>query len=212
MDNFQLAQHIAVDMDTEDKRSSIDWLMKHEFVRAYASILYSTPSHTDEAPRSRIIFLLDRPITDGAGYKQAIEYIYSLFPGADPSCVDASRFLYGSKNCRIEWMAENELPLSHLRMLYLQSQQNKPQPTKPRATGQHTGKYSPDKLVEYAVQDAPGRGRNNQGYILARRLRENGVGEDEATNWMLDYQRQVQGGPHKYTEREVITTLRSAYK
>lgn len=122
-ENFQLAQHIAVDLDTEDERSSIDHLLTHEFVSVYAAILHSTPSHTEATPRTRVLFLLDQPIANADSYKTAIDFVYSLFPGADPSCVDASRFFYGSKDCRIEWF-DNVLPLAHLRTFYRQAKRH----------------------------------------------------------------------------------------
>lgn len=210
VENFHLAQHIAVDLDTEDKRSQIDCLLAHEFVRVYAALLHSTPSHTEATPRTRIVFLLDQPIGNADAYKSAIDFVYSLFPGADPSCVDASRFFYGCKNCRLEWF-DNVLPLAHLRTFYQQARRSKPPGQRPPVT-RHEGPYSPDKLVEYAVKDAPGKGRNNTGYYLARRLRENGVSQDEAFNWMLHYQRQVQAGAHKYTQHEAVQSLKSAYR
>ena len=59
-ENFVCAQFIAVDMDTEDERSTIAYLANMEFVKVYGSFIYSTPSSTEATPRSRVIFLLDR--------------------------------------------------------------------------------------------------------------------------------------------------------
>lgn len=211
--NFVCGQHIAVDLDTEDERSSLPKLMTHEFVQVYASILYTTPSHTLEKPRARIVFLLDQPIGTAEGYKTAIDYLYSLFPGADPSCVDASRFLYGSYHCTVEY-PDNILPLAHLRSLYKQAMQVK-QDTRlssPRPHPHGTGKYDPNQLVQWAIEDAPAKGRNNQGYILARRLRESGLSQAETTNYMESYRQRVERDKlPKYSEQEVAATVRSAY-
>ena len=133
-ENFLAAQFIAVDMDTEDERSSIAHLAKMEFVRVYASFIYSTPSSTPETPRSRIIFLLDEPITDAAKYKVVIEFVYSVFPGSDPNCVKASGFFYGSRDCQMHFIdTDNVLPLVHLRSYYQRWARTQPsQPVAPQ--------------------------------------------------------------------------------
>ncbi len=116
-ENFVSAQFIAVDMDTEDERSTIAYLAAMEFVKIYASFIYSTPSSTEATPRSRVIFLLDEPITNADAYKSAINFIYSMFPGSDPNCVKASGFFYGSLNCQLE-ILDNVLPVVHMRSYY----------------------------------------------------------------------------------------------
>lgn len=125
-DNFALAQHIGIDMDTGDERSDILTLERHPFVNAYAAVMYETPSHTFQAPRSRILFLLDEPITTAHGYKAAIQVVHNLFAGADPACVDAVRFFYGNGKLHRSgrhagiWINDNAdtvLPLAELRRL-----------------------------------------------------------------------------------------------
>ena len=213
-ENFQLAQHIAVDMETHDSRSTLDSLARHEFVQIYGAILHTTPSHTDADPRARAIFLLDQPIASASGYKTAINFVYSLFPGADGSCVDSSRFFYGAQGCDMQ-LPENVLPVAHLRSLWQQARANLPtkKGISPDRSKRYDGQYQPEQLVDWAVQDSAGRGRNNQGYILAKRLRENGLPESEAENWMLAYQRQVEAAKlPRYSEREAQMNLRSAYR
>lgn len=115
--NFQCAQHIALDMDTGDERSDPDKLMQHAFVQAYAALIHSTPSSTPEAPRSRIVFVLDQCITSAESYQAAARFMVAMFPGADPACTDASRFFFGCKDCQIE-LPYKVLPLNHLRAFY----------------------------------------------------------------------------------------------
>lgn len=117
LENFVLAQHIAIDMDSGDKRSSFDTLLAHDFVKMYGSLVHTTPSHTPDAPRARVIFFLDEPITDAAKYQTAAKFMVAQFDGADPACTDASRFFYGSFNCDI-WFSDNVLPLRQLRHFY----------------------------------------------------------------------------------------------
>lgn len=115
-ENFELAQHIGIDFDTEDERSSIDELMEIPLIRAYASIIHTTPSHTPDAPRARVLFLLDEPVLDVAKYESMLRFMIAV-TDSDPSCSDATRFFYGNKNAEIAFPA-HELPVAHLRELY----------------------------------------------------------------------------------------------
>lgn len=117
LDNFVCGQHLAVDLDTDDERSNINRLIEHDLVRSYAALLHTTPSHTTQTPRCRIIFLLDRPITDAGAYSAAARFLAGIFDGADMATTDASRFFYGAKDCQIE-LPWNVLPLAHLRRFY----------------------------------------------------------------------------------------------
>lgn len=122
VENFQLAQHIAIDMDCGDGRADMETLAQHPLVQAYGAIIHETPSHKPDAPRARVIFILDEPIKDAVGYKAAIQVVTDLFDGSDPACVDAARFFFGNGKLhalgRTEgiWFADNPcLPLTELR-------------------------------------------------------------------------------------------------
>jgi hypothetical protein len=223
-DNFLRAQFIAVDCDTEDERSSIPYLLGLEFVNVYAALIHSTPSHTAAAPRSRVVFLLDEPIADSAAYEVAIGFVYSLFPGSDTSCIDSSRFFYGSKNCEIELLVNNVLPVTHLRSYYnrwrrvttptqqARRQQQQPYTVQHRQPATEKGTLTPDAFLDYAGKDAPGEGRNNRGYRLGRQLREMGLSLFEAEGYLREYQRKVEHIKDKpYTEAEALANARSAY-
>lgn len=156
VENFQLAQHIGVDMDTEDERSSIDYIKAMDFVSIYGGLIYTTPNHTPEKPRARILFFLDQPITDREAYKSAIGFVYGLFPDPDTACIDCSRFFYGSKNCEIA-LLDNVLPLAHLRNYYkrfknvikpVTTQQQAQPPAETRTP------YTPKTTTEKEIADA----------------------------------------------------------
>jgi hypothetical protein len=115
--NFICGQHVAIDMDTKDERSALDTLAAHPWVRMYASLIYTTPSHTTEAPRARVLFLLDQVVTDAAAYGEIVQFVMSQFDDPDTSCKDASRFFYGSMNCDLLTF-DNVLPLAQLRRLF----------------------------------------------------------------------------------------------
>lgn len=112
--NYLLGQHLALDFDTEDERSTLAYLAKDRFVQKHAFAIYTTPSHSPEAPRARVLFLLDQPIQQAKNYAAAAGAFVWLFGGSDRQCKDACRFFYGSHNCEVEWIG-NELPLAKVK-------------------------------------------------------------------------------------------------
>lgn len=133
IEHFTLAQHIGVDLDCEDERSTIDAVLQNDFFRMYGGMVHTSPSHTPKTPRCRVLFFLDQPIVDATAFQAAAKFVVSLFPGADTSVTDASRFFYGAKDCQIEFneyarteVAETGiLPLAHLRTYYARVQTHK---------------------------------------------------------------------------------------
>lgn len=210
LENFVLGQHLAIDMDSGDQRSCIKTLLCNDFVRMYASLIYSTPSHTEQNPRSRVLFLLDEPITDAEAYQSAAKFVCSLFDGCDSACTDASRFFYGSLNCQIE-LVNQVLPLTDLRLLYKRhaQKQEKPQPKQ-----QQVGNDSADRLLEWAVSDAASEGRNKRAFRLGKQLQEKGLSYQEAIPVMSLYQQRVQNmkSGDVFDIREALRTLGSAYR
>jgi len=112
-----------VDFDTEDRRSSIATLKSDPFIQKYGSIIYTTPSHRIDAPRARVVFLLDHPIHQAKNYTAAAAALLFIFGAADRQCKDPVRFFYGTKpgSGQVEWL-NNELPLSLVRDLIKQHQ------------------------------------------------------------------------------------------
>lgn len=112
-ENYQMGQHLGLDFDTEDQRSTIAMLMKDPFIKKYGSILYTTPSHTPDRPRARVLFMLDTPIRQAKNYTLAAASLLWIFGAADSQCKDPVRFFYGAKPgaAEMEWLG-GELPLS----------------------------------------------------------------------------------------------------
>lgn len=148
--NYLMGQHLGIDFDTEDSHSSLSVLLKDPFIHKHASLLYTTPSHTPDKPRSRAIFLLDTPIKQPANYVLAASALLWIFGAADRQCKDAVRFFYGGRPgaCEMEWLG-NELPLDIIKDLIKRYQ----------TTGQqarrhlHTN-YAPNGASETEVVDA----------------------------------------------------------
>jgi hypothetical protein len=111
-ENYRLGQHIGLDFDTEDKRSTIPVLMKDPFIAKYASLIYTTPSHTPDKPRARVLFMLDQPIYQAKNYAMAATALLWIFGTADRQCKDPVRLFYGCKPGagEMEWL-NHELPL-----------------------------------------------------------------------------------------------------
>lgn len=119
--NYQLGQHIGIDFDTEDERSTLQYLAKDKFIQKYAAFVYTTPSHTPDKPRARALFLLDSPIHQPKNYTLAVSSLLFLFGAADRQCKDSCRFFYGSRDCQFEWL-DNILPLDTVKQIISQYQ------------------------------------------------------------------------------------------
>lgn len=117
--NYELGQHIAIDFDTEDERSTLTYLAKDKFIKKYAAFIYTTPSHTPASPRARVLFVLDQPIYQAQNYTTAVSALLWIFGTADRQCKDCCRFFYGSRNCDFEWI-DNVLPLEKVKEIIAQ--------------------------------------------------------------------------------------------
>lgn len=144
--NYICGQHIGIDFDTEDQRSTIPTLLKEHFIKHYSSLLYTTLSHTPAAPRARVIFLLDAPIMQPQNYALATVALLWLFGAADRQCKDPARYFYGGRPgaCEMEWPA-NELPLEVLKDIIKKYQE--------------TGLRARRKVNEKYVGQTPDEGR-----------------------------------------------------
>lgn len=151
LDNFICSQHIAVDMDTEDERSSFSALMRHDWVRMFGGILHTSPSHTEAKPRARVIFFLDQIIENATAYQSAAKFLISQFDGADAAVSDASRFFYGCQGGQVEVLG-SILPVGVLRRYYRLWQKKAPAQ---RTTAQPENAAPVIKMADRQRSDAP---------------------------------------------------------
>lgn len=91
--NFSCSDVLSVDIDGTRR---IEEVMTDPLVERCLTILYTTPSHTPENHRFRLVFALPRTITI-ATEKAAASRSLTLRLGGDPSATDAARLSYGSK-------------------------------------------------------------------------------------------------------------------
>lgn len=100
--NFLGSQVVALDFDGGTEMHSIGEIMRRPFVSAYGSFVYTTPSHTEDAPRCRVVFCLEEPINSSDEYEELLSSILVVFPDADQACKDSARLFYGNTEARIE--------------------------------------------------------------------------------------------------------------
>jgi P4 family phage/plasmid primase-like protien len=96
-ENFTSAGYIALDFDRASP-DEVNVILSDYLVSNYYGLFYYTPSSTPEAPRFRIVFELEHPISDADYYRQAVAaFIWKFGANVDESCKDVCRLFYGSK-------------------------------------------------------------------------------------------------------------------
>ncbi len=208
VENFIAAQHLGVDFDTEDSRSSLDNLLSHPFIASHAAILHTTSSHKPEKPRARVIFVLDQQVADPAVYARYAVALNSVFGCTDSQCHDAARLWFGAVGCEVRTLG-GVLPVAVLDDLVAQWEAEQP------PVQEHTPFVAVDvsTLLDEAVKRGLPGSRNATGFWLACRLRDAGYDLESARDVMQTYQMTVERtGGHSYTLVEAIASLSSAYK
>lgn len=98
-ENFIAAQHVGIDLD--DGSKTLTQVLEMPIVYQHAALVHTTASHTAEHPRLRVVFILDRPVTDPSKYILLVKSLLHYFGTADPMCKDACRLFYGAKDCQL---------------------------------------------------------------------------------------------------------------
>lgn len=93
-ENFIRSNILTVDID---HGMTLEMALADPYIKDHAALIYTTPSHTSEANRFRIVFVLDRMITMASEMRLAYTGIIRKF-GGDKACKDACRLFYGSKD------------------------------------------------------------------------------------------------------------------
>jgi len=95
--NFICSDVVAADVDGG---MTIAEALEIPFVRDNAAFLYTTPSHTDEHPRFRIVFLLEETIDRSQDWADCLLGL-AVKVDSDRSIKDAGRMFYGSRGAEI---------------------------------------------------------------------------------------------------------------
>ncbi|WP_416193499.1 hypothetical protein [Nitrobacter sp. TKz-YC01] len=96
--NFVCFELLSVDMDGS---RTIEDVKADPFIENHLTIFYTTPSHTPENHRFRLVFALPRPITTPQEMRAAYRSL-ALKLGGDRSATDPARIFFGSRGSRPE--------------------------------------------------------------------------------------------------------------
>lgn len=103
--SFMASGYLAVDID---KGKTLEQAMTMEHCIKYASLIYTSFSHTDDFHKFRIVFELENPIKCPERMTLALIALISIY-GADKRCKDAARPFYGNTNAKV-WLPGNIMP------------------------------------------------------------------------------------------------------
>ena len=207
---FQCGQHIAIDIDTEDGRARIDNLLNNWFVCNYAAVIHATFSSTPQKPRSRVIFLLDEPITSATGYRAAVRTVQALIPGADRATVNPNRTFLGTRPDAEISIPGFGLPVEYLRQLYQVQQQAERQIQRRVQHDRPLDSALLTKWIDRLVSAPVGERNNtlNRAAFVAGRLASEGQVDAESTAELLFEAARACG----LDEAETWATIRSGFK
>ena len=117
--NFICGQLIALDFDTGDYNSSFNGLMENEYIREYSHFFYTTHSHTEQKPKSRVVFVLPRAIYEKSIYAELAEMTVRFFGINDTKCNDPCRIFFGAVDCEFKFLG-NILPIEVAQELFVE--------------------------------------------------------------------------------------------
>lgn len=97
--NFVCLQTACLDFDGKGKEDSIDSLLLNPFISKRAGILYATSSSTPSAPRTRVVFVLEKPIACAEDARLFMKALTGHYPRADKTGADIMKPWSGSLDC-----------------------------------------------------------------------------------------------------------------
>jgi hypothetical protein len=102
-ENWAMSQFISIDLEKHPD-AAIDVVVASPMFQTYGYLAYTTMSNTAENPRSRALFLLEKPVISMVLWHYAAKALTSMFgDAADKASCDVSRSFLGNKNadCRV---------------------------------------------------------------------------------------------------------------
>jgi hypothetical protein len=113
-ENFFSRELLMIDIDGG---MTLEELFIHPFYKKFGAGYYTTPSHTDQEPRFRILFRAEEPITDSENYKWMMSGLMSIFKCADTICGDPTRVYFGTVNCPNKEIRDKVLSMKAIQKL-----------------------------------------------------------------------------------------------
>jgi hypothetical protein len=183
--NVMGSQLLALDSDTGDERSRFDTLLTDPFIAKYAGLLHATASATRVRPRTRIIFVLDKPVKSVV-FEESLKALLFRYPFCDQSVNHAAAVFYGAQHCDYH-LTEKVLPLAVLEEAirqpyqnYLTARQRKRETERQRRQNQYGQRDAPDSdqvtryvlavrqnLLDELGNTPPGQGQRHQRLYIA---------------------------------------------
>ncbi|MDD7757845.1 MAG: phage/plasmid primase, P4 family [Aerococcus suis] len=77
------------------KYSDVGTILKDSFIQKNAAFIYSTFSFKDDWHKFRVVFFLDRPLTNNTQVEMLYKWLMKRYPNADPAAKDSSRLFFG---------------------------------------------------------------------------------------------------------------------
>jgi len=108
--NFTGMQTACLDFDGMKPEDSIQALLSDPLIDKRAALLYSTSSSKPEAPRTRVVFILERILTDPDEARLFSKALTSSYQRADKSGSDVMKAWSGSLNCDMYLNEEAYIP------------------------------------------------------------------------------------------------------
>jgi hypothetical protein len=117
--NANVKSHSLIMVDIDDGMT-IEELTQNPMYEHYGSGYYTTPNHTEAAPRFRIIFVLEEDICNADDIATMYRYMIRYWGKADGNCIDASRSFNGCVNAVHKEITTRTLPAEFVRRALLE--------------------------------------------------------------------------------------------
>jgi hypothetical protein len=102
-DHFTCAEILIADID---KGLRLDQALEHSLISKFATFIHTTPTHTSENHRFRVIFVLERKVFGADQYEAMYQALMEELP-TDPKAKSAAQFFFGSTGCDIHWIGKS---------------------------------------------------------------------------------------------------------
>lgn len=120
MDTWQSVQFVGVDLE-KHRDAALEVACANRFYQLYGAFAYTTMSHQWDAPRSRLVFLLDQPVLDKESWHWGAKAVCEMWGiASDVAAADRGRSFLGSPGAMVHvngkiLKASTLLQLSHQR-------------------------------------------------------------------------------------------------
>lgn len=130
---FQSASILVADIDDG---LTLEQALEHEIVKSFATFIYTTPNHTPEKNRFRIVFVLERRVFDPEHYEAMYADLMTHLP-TDPKAKSCAQLFFGAKGVEPIWVG-NIMPESVMNKMVTRGLRAKYDQDNPPATEELT--------------------------------------------------------------------------